>query len=289
MRLELEKKQKKTDKQNTLHTYDGRLRLPDSEENGDAVDSSNAIDPSNKVNPMVVYNPTNTIIYPPPPAATVMHSTNIGHIATGAPHNQFDDTSRNIGTPIARPSIDLHYAYRNDYSIEVAPSPTVDASQPNYPLLYANSAYYRHPCAASFDDYLSMNTAAAEQTSTSMPYPHYDGLANNNCDVAAASQSAAAPSNDLSLATLTPNSVPKSTLGDSFGNINGLYSYGNHSIKEPYNAVGVSSISQHESVEHSKNGSQQYGAQHAFSTTSVNKLMVTSSEHVGTNETNLPT
>lgn len=284
MRLELEKKQKKTDKQNTLHTYDGRLRLPDSEQNGDAVDAANVHDPSNKANQLPLYNGTSNAVYPPPTAATVLHSTNIRHISA-APHNQFDDTSRTMGSPMAKPALDLHYAYRQEYAIDIAPAPVVDAGQSSYPLLYTSSAYYRHPCGASFDDYLAMSSPPAEQTPAALAYPPYDGLANNNCE-AAIGPNAANASSDLTTPTPMPSSAPKATLGDSLASINGLC-YGNHSVKEPYNSAGGSSIGQPAPAEHTTNGPQ-YGAQQAFSAAAVSTSVATSAELVAANETNVP-
>lgn len=162
MRLELEKKQKKSDKQNTLHTYDGRLRLRESDEENSIMDSGG-------MNTRLMnYNSTNNTIY----KTTAMQSTSgsaiDGHqIATTSTHyssNEIDDTSRNCVSMNETP-LDLHYAFRNDYSVDPLP---------NYSLIYSNTGYYSNSAPAPFVDFNAMPSYS--NYSTSIPY---NGLMNS--------------------------------------------------------------------------------------------------------------
>lgn len=150
MRLELEKKQKKSDKQNTLHTYDGRLRLRDSDEENSVVDSGG-------MNTRLInYNPANNILYP----TTTMQSSGMAMNSMVEP----DDTSRNCATAsLAESPLDLHYAFRNDYS--------VDPTQANYSLMYPTSGYYSNSATATFVDFNAMGIS--NQASIIPSYTNY--------------------------------------------------------------------------------------------------------------------
>lgn len=156
MRLELEKKQKKSDKQNTLQTYDGRLRLRDSDEENSVVDSGG-------MNTRLInYNPANNILYP----TTTMQSTGIAMSSLV----ESDDTSRNCATgSLAESPLDLHYAFRNDYS--------VDSTAANYSLMYPSANYYSNNAAATFVDFNAMGISnqasiipSYSSYSTNIPY-----------------------------------------------------------------------------------------------------------------------
>lgn len=161
MRLELEKKiNKKSDKQNTLHTYDGRLRLRDSDE--EVVDSPGAMNTR-----LINYNPANNILYP---SAVAMQST----AAPGMAINSMvgdgsDDASRNCGTgSLAESPLDLHYAFRNDYS--------VDPTHTNYSLIFPNSGYYTtNQTTAPYVDFNAMGI----QNQTSSLLPSYTNYSTN--------------------------------------------------------------------------------------------------------------
>lgn len=160
MRLELEKKQKKSDKQNTLHTYDGRLRLRESDEESSVVDSGS-------MNTRLInYNPANNILYP----TTTMQSTSgvamDGHqIATTSnthySSNEMDDASRNCASLTETP-LDLHYAFRNDYSVD---------PQANYSLMYSSAGYYSNSTPTSFVDFNAMGIS--NQSSLMPSYSNY--------------------------------------------------------------------------------------------------------------------
>lgn len=161
MRLELEKKQKKSDKQNTLHTYDGRLRLRDSDEEGSVVDSGG-------MNTRLInYNPANNILYP---TATMQSSGMAINSMT-----ETDDTSRNGATgTLAEPPLDLHYAFRNDYS--------ADPTNANFSLMYPSANYYTNNSTATFVDFNAMGITSQASIlpsytnySTNIPY---NGLMN---------------------------------------------------------------------------------------------------------------
>lgn len=165
MRLELEKKQKKSDKQNTLHTYDGRLRLRESDEEGSVVDSVG-------MNTRLInYNPANNILYPTTTMQTsssvTMNSMDGHQIATTNSHyssNDLDDTSRNCGvSSITETPLDLHYAFRNDY--------TVDPTQSSYSLMYSNANFFSNNATASFVDFNAMGIS--NQSSLIPSYSNY--------------------------------------------------------------------------------------------------------------------
>lgn len=153
MRLDLERKsQKKSDKQNTLHTYDGRLRLRDSDE--EVVDSPGAMPR------LISYNPANNILYP---SAATMQSTVPGLAINPMVGDGSDDASH-CGTMVESP-LDLHYAFRNDYS--------VDPTHTNYSLIYPNSGYYTtNQSTAPYVDFNAMGIS--NQTSSLLPsYSNY--------------------------------------------------------------------------------------------------------------------
>lgn len=156
MRLDLERKsQKKSDKQNTLHTYDGRLRLRDSDE--EVVDSPGAMNTR-----LISYNPANNILYP---SAAAMQSTAPGMAINAMVGDGLDDASHcGTGSMVESP-LDLHYAFRNDYSVD--PTPT------NYSLMYPNSGYYTtNQSTAPYVDFNAMGIP--NQTSSLLPsYSNY--------------------------------------------------------------------------------------------------------------------
>lgn len=184
MRLELEKKQKKSDKQNALHTYDGRLRLPESDEDNSVVDSIDMNNQSSRIGRLVSYNPANNILFP---TTTALQSNSLMHSIDT--HSHYDNASRNCATSLAEPQLDLHYAYRSDYSVDLTPS---DSTQPNYPLIYSGSNYYRSTAAAEFDDFTNINPATPT-TLLSDAYTNYP--ATNAYDVSTAPTAASVDNN----------------------------------------------------------------------------------------------
>lgn len=191
MRLEMEKKQKKSDKQNTLHTYDGRLRLRESDEETSVVDSVG-------MNTRLInYNPANNILYPTSTLQSSSSSSSSGvaissdghQLAAANSHysaNAIEDTSRNCAnaTTLAESPLDLHYAFRADYS--------VDSAQSNFPLMYPNSGYYSNNSGTSFVDFNAMNNI----TNQSSLIPSYSNYSSN------------IPFNGLMSTVQTPATVP---------------------------------------------------------------------------------
>lgn len=178
MRLEMEKKQKKSDKQNTLHTYDGRLRLRESDEETSVVDSVG-------MNTRLInYNPLSSSS-----SSGVAISSDGHQLAAANSHyssNAIEDTSRNCAnaTTLAESPLDLHYAFRADYS--------VDSTQSNYPLMYPNSGYYSTNSGTSFVDFNAMNNI----TNQSSLIPSYSNYSSN------------IPYNGLMSTVQTPATVP---------------------------------------------------------------------------------
>lgn len=310
MKMEVDsKKPKKAEKQCSVITYDGRLRLSDGEEDTSAVDSANvaAFDQSHTPNPLVLYDPTNNMIYPPTSspiqAAPVMHSTNIRHISAVASHNQYEDSSRNtaetsvelrryVGSvPMAAypPSVGLvnftpiqpeigeslqgPTAYRNEYPIEIPQPPTSNPPQPdsaqatNYP--YTNSSYYRSSCVPS--GYDSCGPVELDYMGISpMPTPPSTVLAYSNYGNKSCEVAGSSNVSQLNSVEL----VNASSLAHAHQHI-GTY-YGNQSANEIYATTGVSSMMAPRDVRSNKIGAHQYDARHTFSTTELNTLESTS-------------
>lgn len=120
MRLELEKKQKKADEHNTLNSYDGRLRL---RENGmvDTIDGAchnpmqrSSLHLSNYNNQNMLYSPgpgtlsTNGIDLPDAGVSVVADQCRSNYNATVVGNVGCDPS-------ISETTLDLHYAFRNDY------------------------------------------------------------------------------------------------------------------------------------------------------------------------------
>lgn len=267
MRLELEKKQKKCDKQNTLHTYDGRLRIP--ENDGDSTDSAN-IDQTHKV----IYNPATL-----QPNA-VMHSTNHCHIST-ASHIQFDDTSQNTATTAGSP-IDLHYAYRNDYSLDI---PSTEPAPTNYPLLYGNTNYYRNACGPDYDDLISLNPSASASSSSSsssqqptiISYTNYGTITNTTFALA---------DNQIANTNGVASNINSVETNSIHNNLPHTTYYGKQLANELYLSHGASSMIQSDVTENSKDDSQRFGAKNVFSSEVDKLLSCTSTELVPSNENN---
>lgn len=165
MRLELEKKQKKSDKHNSLNTYDGRLRLRDSDDDSTTVDSPNVIASHHQpsLGQLVTYSPSNNIIYP----ATMSTPNNSltdtvdGHSSYNT--NDTNNISRNCG--VTESTLDLHYAFRNDYQMDMVDQ---DRQAPSY-TMYSNSSYFASTSSATaFDDFTNINA-----TSQSDILPNY--------------------------------------------------------------------------------------------------------------------
>lgn len=203
MRLELEKKQKKSDKQNTLHTYDGRLRLRESDEETSVVDSGG-------MNTRLInYNPANNILYPTSSSSSSSGVAMDGHsMAATNSHfssNAIDDSSRNCTT---ESPLDLHYAFRNDYS--------VDPAQPNYPLIYPSSSYYSTNTGATFVDFNAMNIA--NQSSLITSYSNYS--ANIPYNGLAGTVQTSTMSMDGYMATVSNGTLFDSHVNEDFLSIN---------------------------------------------------------------------
>lgn len=195
MRLEMEKKQKKSDKQNTLNTYDGRLRLRESDD--DAVDSPNMNShQSSSLGRLITYNPSNNLLYP---TASNQSSSGVvsAHLSgSNNPYGSSDDPSRNCSTSLAVSPLDLHYEFRNDYAVDMTPSDI--NTQSSYPTLYASSSYY--PTTSAFD-FSAMNASNQSSIipsfsaySTNIPY---NGLLNSTASSSCSVDGASSTSSSL--------------------------------------------------------------------------------------------
>lgn len=167
MRLELEKKQKKADEHNTLNSYDGRLRL---RENGmvDTIDGAGhttmqrpSLELSNYNNQNMIYSPgpgtLNGIDLPDGSVSVVAGQCRNNYISPVAVGNVGCDPS------ISESTLDLHYAFRNDYhhvgtAAQSATGSTVTVPQNNY-MLYNSSSYFQTSTNSAFNDYTLSGSA----------------------------------------------------------------------------------------------------------------------------------
>lgn len=176
MRLELEKKQRKSEKQNVLNTYDGRLRLRDSDDDNSSIVADHHLHTQQQpflphhtglgIGQLVNYNnPSNSIIYPA--SMSTVTSGGIGDMVDGHMHcnnnSDFGTTSstvlRNIPNGIIsmpESPLDLHYAFRNDYQVDI--STAQDQSTPSF-TMYNNPSYFSSATGTTnFTDYSSLNS-----------------------------------------------------------------------------------------------------------------------------------
>lgn len=181
MRLELEKKQKKSEKQNVLNSYDGRLRLRDSDDDNSSVVADHHLHSQQQqpqqqppfhqhhtglgLGQLVNFNPSNSVIYPA--SMSTVTSSGVGDMVDGHMHcnnnSDFATTSatalRNTANGIIsmpESPLDLHYAFRNDYQVDIASAQ--DQSTPGF-TLYNNPSYFSSTTGtANFNDYSSLSS-----------------------------------------------------------------------------------------------------------------------------------
>lgn len=166
MRLELEKKQKKADEHNTLNSYDGRLRL---RENGiDAIDSSltpsqHPSRPPSDLSQVPSYTSHN-MLYSATPAPCV-------DIVEGPCRTNF--SAGVVAPSLSESTLDLHYAYRNDYNVNTSPLTPPAPSQSNY-LMYSSSPYFGAASNSTYNDYGLDSTSYSAGPHTLLPsYPSF--------------------------------------------------------------------------------------------------------------------
>lgn len=180
MRLELEKKQKKSEKQNVLNSYDGRLRLRDSDDDNSSVVVDHHLHSQLQQPPfhqhhtglglgqLVNYNPSNSVIYHA--SMSTVTNSGIGDMVDGHHLHCNNNSDFGIGTTsttalrstpngiISMPDspLDLHYAFRNDYQVDI--STVQDQSTPGF-TMYNNPSYFSSPSGTvNFNDYSSLSS-----------------------------------------------------------------------------------------------------------------------------------
>lgn len=166
MRLELEKKQKKADEHNTLNSYDGRLRL---RENGiDAIDSAltpsqHPSHPPSDLNQVPSYTSHNMLYSVTPVPCT--------DIAEGTCRTSFN--AGVVAPSLTESTLDLHYAYRNDYNVNASPLTPPAASQSNF-MMYSSSPYFGATSNSTYNDYGLDTTNYSAGPHTLLPsYPSF--------------------------------------------------------------------------------------------------------------------
>lgn len=164
MRLELEKKQKKADEHNTLNSYDGRVRL---RENGMDDGTMSTMQPST-MNQMPNYQSQSSLMYSPGPGAMSVPGIDMGdgsHYNAGIVNSGCD--------PMPESTLDLHYAYRNDFHVPNATQSSAQSSQSNY-IMYQGSSYFNTSANSAFNDYSStMGTVNQHSASAHNMLPIY--------------------------------------------------------------------------------------------------------------------
>lgn len=204
MRLELEKKQKKSEKQNVLNSYDGRLRLRDSDDDNSSIVADHHLHSQQQqqqshlqhhtglgLGQLVNYNPANSVIYP---ASMSTVTSTIGDMVDGHLHCNNNSDFGTISTTAQRNTangiismpespLDLHFAFRNDYQVDI--STVQDQSAPSF-TMYSNPSYFSPTSGATnFTDYssLSPTTQPNEIASNYADYStnlSYSGLMSND-------------------------------------------------------------------------------------------------------------
>lgn len=178
MRLELDKKQKKCDKQNTLQSYDGRLRLRESEEESNSAVNTTSIHNQTSLGRLVNYSPANNILYP----TTTIQSTSsviINPIDSQHPYSSsiMDNPNRiNCVSQLESP-FDLQYEYRSEYAVDL---PSTDPTNSNYSLLYPSTSYYSPDTGSSFPEYTANKTSLQTDFPTYTSGAPYDSQLNGN-------------------------------------------------------------------------------------------------------------
>lgn len=152
MRLELEKKQKKCDKQNTLQSYDGRLRLRESDEESNSTVNTTIIHNKSSLGRLVNYSPANNILYP---TSTIQSSSSVIINPIDSQHSysssMLDDPNRiNCIGKLGESSFDLQYEYRSEYVVDL---PSSDSTHSSFSLIYPSTSYYSPDTGSSFPEY----------------------------------------------------------------------------------------------------------------------------------------
>lgn len=203
MRLELEKKQKKSEKQNVLNSYDGRLRLRDSDDDNSSIVADQHLNSQQHsqshlqhhtslgLGQLVNYNPSNSIIYPASMSTVTssigdmvdghMHCNNNSDFGTTSPTAHRSASNGIISMPES--PLDLHYAFRNDYQVDI--STVQDQTTPSF-TMYSNPSYFSSTSGTTnFTDYssLSSTTLSNEVSPNYVAYStnlSYSGLMSND-------------------------------------------------------------------------------------------------------------
>lgn len=171
MRLELEKKQKKSEKQNVLNSYDGRLRLRDSDDDSSLIASDRYFHSQQQqqthiqhhsilgLEQLVNYNPSNSIIYPASMKTVTSSNTddmvgNNSDLSTNSTTTTRNSANGLISMPES--PLDLHYAFRNEYQVDI--STVQDQSAHNF-TMYSNPSYFASTSGTTnFNDYSSLSS-----------------------------------------------------------------------------------------------------------------------------------
>lgn len=180
MRLELEKKQKKCDKQNTLQTYDGRLRLRESDEESTNTVNTTSIHNQTGLDRLVNYSHTNNILYP---TSTIQSSSSVIINPIDSQHSYsssiIDNGPSRIDcvSQLSESPFDLQYAYRSEYAVDL---PSSDSTHSSYSLLCPSTSYYSPDTASPFPEYTANKASLQPSCSTYSLAVPYDSQMNGS-------------------------------------------------------------------------------------------------------------
>lgn len=180
MRLELEKKQKKCDKQNTLQSYDGRLRLRENDEQSNSTVNTASIHNRTSLGRLVNYSPANNILYP---TSTIQSSSSVIVNPIDQPHSYDSSIINNANRgncigQLGESPFDLQYEYRSEYVVDL---PSSDSTHSNYSLLYPSTSYYSPDTISPFPEYTANKTSVQPSFLTySSEVPYDNNQLNGN-------------------------------------------------------------------------------------------------------------
>lgn len=163
MRLEMEKKQKKSDKQNSLNTYDGRLRLRDSDD--DSLPNPGGVTQHRQSLDHLANYRSSDAIYSMSPAAGGGAGSDLGD---GSFVSDCALVNRSA-TPMADNPLDLHFAFRSEYQVDITTAQ--DQSTPSYSL-YGSPSFFPSTSSAPFDDFTGL-AQSSQPPEITTPYSSF--------------------------------------------------------------------------------------------------------------------
>lgn len=165
MRLEMEKKQKKSDKQNSLNTYDGRLRLRDSDDDCPSLPTPGGVTQHRQSLDHLANFRSSDAIYSMSPAVGGGAG---GDLVDGSFGSDCALVNRSA-PPMADNPLDLHFAFRSEYQVDI--TTPQDQSTPSYSL-YGSAGFFPSTPSAPFDDFTGL-AQSSQPPEITTPYSSF--------------------------------------------------------------------------------------------------------------------